>query len=209
MARRLIGTATTNSSGIATISYTGAGAGKLQLVAESGNLESEIYELIDAIWFDEATTGHENSNLWINSNLTKTASSTGTLIENTSSSNYFFGLNKPGATPSGEYDLYDWTEESFAVEMDVVNFDGNVIFQIIDQSNTHLFQRPFEGMLGASATNKHLKIVANGTDVRCYVDGVENTSMKVITNFTTNYRIVVKMDGEGSIKFKNLVYYPV
>ena len=41
MARRLIGTGTTDSNGKVSVTYTGTGAGKLQIVEESGSLLSE------------------------------------------------------------------------------------------------------------------------------------------------------------------------
>ena len=52
MARRLIGTAVTDANGEATITYTGTGAGKLDVVAESGTFVSETYSIIDASFFD-------------------------------------------------------------------------------------------------------------------------------------------------------------
>lgn len=65
MARRLIGTAVTDSNGEATITYTGTGAGKLNVVAESGTFQSEIYELIDATILDNATSSSYND-VWYN-----------------------------------------------------------------------------------------------------------------------------------------------
>ena len=56
MARRPIGTGTTDSNGRITVSYTGTGAGKLQLVAVNGNLLSETYVLYDSLFNGKATT---------------------------------------------------------------------------------------------------------------------------------------------------------
>ena len=77
MARRLIGYGITNSSGVAKLdhlvdgtalahSYTGVGAGKINIVAESGNLQSEPYVLTDAIVFDNNSTD-TTSKYYINS----------------------------------------------------------------------------------------------------------------------------------------------
>ena len=41
--RRLIGTGTTDSQGQVAITYTGTGAGKLDVIAECGDLQSETY----------------------------------------------------------------------------------------------------------------------------------------------------------------------
>ena len=79
MARRLIGTGVTNSQGIATMNkdpngntitgYTGTGAGKLQIIAVSGDVQSSEYELIDAkILQTGKTTGWYTSTLTLEGN---------------------------------------------------------------------------------------------------------------------------------------------
>jgi len=79
MARRLIGTGVTNSQGIATMNkdpsgttitgYTGTGAGKLQIIAVSGNIQSTEYELIDAKLLQTGkTTGWYNTTLTLEGN---------------------------------------------------------------------------------------------------------------------------------------------
>ena len=77
MARRYLGYGTTNANGVATLeyapdgtalshSYTGVGAGKIDIVAESGDLQSSEYELIDAIVYDDYSTD-TSSNYTVNS----------------------------------------------------------------------------------------------------------------------------------------------
>ena len=66
MARRLIGTGTTDSNGKITVSYTGTGAGKLQLVAVNGNLVSETYELYDTIVHETQLTSTKSYNISLN-----------------------------------------------------------------------------------------------------------------------------------------------
>ena len=81
---RLIGTGTTNAQGIATLSkdpndttitgYTGAGAGKLQIIATNTNtpftddtIYSEVKEILDCWKYDEAKSGegkHDDS-VWV------------------------------------------------------------------------------------------------------------------------------------------------
>ena len=58
MAKRLIGTATTDSNGVASVSYVGEGAGVLNIQAETddGSLQSEIYEVLDCIFVGEGKT---------------------------------------------------------------------------------------------------------------------------------------------------------
>ena len=58
MTYRKIGEGITDNNGRITVSYTGKGAGKIQLVAKQGNLTSETYELIDALFKGtNSTTG--------------------------------------------------------------------------------------------------------------------------------------------------------
>ena len=68
MARRLIGTAVTDSNGEATITYTGTGAGKLNVVAESGTFVSQPYTVHDCIKYDKGNTANTIWTLGNNSN---------------------------------------------------------------------------------------------------------------------------------------------
>lgn len=64
MVRRLIGSNTTNSSGVATINYTGTGSGKVKIIAESGNLVSEPYTFYDAKYKDMGTSSDHTTTNW-------------------------------------------------------------------------------------------------------------------------------------------------
>ena len=86
MARRYLGYGYTNSQGIAkleydadgeplTHSYTGVGAGKLDIVAESGSLQSETYAIYDCIVFDNAISSDYND-IWTLTNADLTRAST-------------------------------------------------------------------------------------------------------------------------------------
>lgn len=67
MARRLIGTAVTDSNGEATITYTGTGAGKLNVVAESGTFQSTPYPVTDCIVKEDSdVTASKTYNTTIN-----------------------------------------------------------------------------------------------------------------------------------------------
>ena len=58
----------TDSYGVATVTYTGVGTGKLNVQTKTidGRLQSEIYELIDAIFYDDTSTD-QSSSYYINS----------------------------------------------------------------------------------------------------------------------------------------------
>ena len=60
MVLRKIGEGRTDANGRFSVSYTGTGAGKLQLKAVSGSLQSEIYELFDTKWYDLGTDSNHS-----------------------------------------------------------------------------------------------------------------------------------------------------
>ena len=51
MAKTLIGTATTDANGVATITYTATGADDVTIQAESGNLSSETHKVQDIYFY--------------------------------------------------------------------------------------------------------------------------------------------------------------
>ena len=71
MAKRLIGTATTDNNGVATLTYTGTGAGEVDLTAcyyeedTESIIQSGTYPVWDTLWYDIATTGKKSS-AWSN-----------------------------------------------------------------------------------------------------------------------------------------------
>ena len=122
MARRLIGTGTTNSQGVATCDYTGVGAGEIDIVATSGSLVSGTYGVLDCIWYDPLTET-PLKNQWITTNLNPNTDSDGTLLTNNSSNNLYF---KP--YPSNADLMLD---TPFVIEFTVKSISGNIQPQII------------------------------------------------------------------------------
>lgn len=85
--RRLIDTVTTDANGVATLNYTGTGAGLLQIEAEvvvgSGQVyTSETFELGDWLFYDGGVSGDNYDNWsWNSEKITRTVSDTGTTLE--------------------------------------------------------------------------------------------------------------------------------
>lgn len=75
MAWTQIGTTTTDDNGIATFTYTGTGAGEVNFKVsnDDGSLVSETHNVIDALYYDDATTDNK-SNYRYNSEMTVTHS---------------------------------------------------------------------------------------------------------------------------------------
>ena len=63
MAKTLIGTATTDANGVATITYTATGAGDVTIQVESGNLKSNVIDITDLL-FHPPLDGTDNITKW-------------------------------------------------------------------------------------------------------------------------------------------------
>lgn len=94
MARILLGTATTDSNGVAVLSdgYTGTGAGKVDIIAETtvdgSTVQSEPYELWDTLVYDSGVTGRDTTKWSSSGSPSINTNDTGTTLSATSSSIY-------------------------------------------------------------------------------------------------------------------------
>ena len=87
MARRLIGTGTTDSNGRVTIEYTGTGAGRVQVTAETtdGSLSSETYSRYDVLFKDIVT--EDDYTAWTYSQNTTISRASETTLTQTNTEN--------------------------------------------------------------------------------------------------------------------------
>ena len=195
MARRLIGTGTTDSNGRITVSYTGTGAGKLQLVAVNGNLLSETYVLTDCLFY-QAGTSEPPTNTWVLGGFTPSYDANGTTLTSTTFATCF--ANKPGTGANA----YDWTGP-FAVEFDITNVSSSdADIQLYDE--TYNATRSFNvlGITGAC----HVKIENTGTSINYYINDVEKTAQQYNYSMGT---CRVGLRGTGTITFKNFMIYQI
>lgn len=84
----VVGVGVTDSNGVATVSYTGKGTGLLNIkaITTEGIIQSETFIVLDAIFYDQAITGHKNTNWTIPSNLTESVGDDGTTLTSVASS---------------------------------------------------------------------------------------------------------------------------
>ena len=115
MARRLLGSATTDSNGVATLNYTGQGVGKMQIVAEiivqSGTCTSETIEIGDWLFYDGGVIG-DNSTDWTYYNgsvITETVTETGTVLDIPKSS-VTSGLKRSTVALTGDFEAIVYSE---------------------------------------------------------------------------------------------------
>ena len=195
MARRLIGTGTTDSNGRITVSYAGTGAGKLQLVAVNGNLVSETYELIDALFYDAAPSAPAE-NTWVMSGFTPSYSTDGTTLTSSTFATCF--ANKKGTGVN----VFDW-DSPVCIEFDITGLNStDADIQVYD--NTNNATRSFN-VLGITGGN-HVKIVVESDRIRFFVDDVEKTASQITVTMGT-FRVGLR--GTGTITFKNFMIYPI
>lgn len=202
MARRLLGTGITNSNGVATLdtapdgttlthSYTGVGAGKIDVVAESGSLQSETYELLDAIFVDNGVSTDYNDTGWTNSNLVSPLDRTdGTKLEQSNTANAGFRFRILSQT----------TDICIEFDFKVVNASDG-IFSFRNGSTS--LKTIYASNVGAEAnTWTHLKVTVK--DGKYYLN--TSTSGTALSEWN---RFNFQSYNGNSIKYKNFVIYPI
>lgn len=197
MARRLIGTAVTDSNGEATITYTGTGAGKLNVVAESGTFQSEPYSIIDAIAKDNGTT---DTSLW--------ASSTATIDRTSGQYTEFIGTGSSNSiyfTKNSTSDYFD-KDTSYAFEFDCLNANASSIY-IYQGSNS-------KGGIGIPVTDAfclvRLEYDATNQKISLFKNNVQQGSSVSLSSVTSNFGVrIVDWQGDLDLKLKNFRAYPI
>ena len=207
---RYLGYGTTDSNGIAKLdhdangdplahSYTGVGAGEIDVVAsldnpiDEGSIVSEPCNFIDGKFRDGGKYGDKNNN-WTASSLTAKCDEgdTYTTLSNSSSSNGDYTISAP----------LDYTTP-FAIEFDnhLTSDDKDYVFFYSSVRNT-FFNFSSRNISG----NCHVKIIV-GENVRVFVDGVEKTSLTLYAP-PTEFRFRIQSGG-ADIGYSNFVIYPI
>ena len=194
--RRLIGTGTTDSQGQVAITYTGTGAGKLQVMAECGDLQSETYTLYDVSFKDIGTEDDYTAWTYLN-NVTLTRSDAETSITQTNSSS---GASQYLTLP---------VTDNFCIELDISLSATDVTsYSLLQfrQGSSAKGNIPYNS-LGLTANEySHVKLTVQGTDVTITVDGTVKTP---ITLTDTVNRLYLGVNYGVALKYKNFIIYPI
>lgn len=182
-----IGSAVTDANGVATVTYTGVGAGKLGFVARHGSIQSETYEVLDSLLYDSATTF--DSDKWTNQGVTATYNSeTGTTI--TTDTDYRYG---------SKYSLTDGL---------IIEFDLFIPSSI--QNNPNIYIRGQNTPLGSSLYQRDvwhkIRVELGTSTLKIYCDG-DNTVDTTLSNPNATFQF--RVANQTSISFKNFVIYPI
>lgn len=204
MAMRKIGEATTDSQGVASYSYTGVGAGLLNLRAKlkDSTLQSKTYSILDCIKKDNGTQSNHND-MW-------STNSTSSLIIITRATEYTEFAE--ATTGSNFSNATDGLQEGCAIEFDYYQVDGgnNSFLQILDSNSTLIYTGGINiGTFGGTPANwYHLKFEMKNGTMTC-------TNTTNGTTFTRSYtnapsRFNWWSSGEiSAIRFKNFQIYPL
>lgn len=190
--RRLIGTGTTDSNGQVTVTYTGSGAGKVQLMAECGDIQSEPYTLYDVSFKDIGT--EDDYTAWTYANNATISRASETTITQTDT-----------ASIAGVYQTLPLTD-GFCVELDVqAIFETTFTIISFRQGSSTKLNLGANGLLGGSGDWHHLKITVNGLDVDVVRD---DTQIPQTLSDTVN-RIYLHVGNSSTVKYKNFIIYPI
>lgn len=202
MARKYLGSGVTNSDGVASFNYTGKGLGKIQVVAESGELVSTSYDLYDVLWKDLGVSATSSSDSAWNTTSSISVDVGNEYTELTQATSGSFGARTfqvPTGHTTFEFDVYpsETTSETVPAIMSLRN-NGVSVCSIV--STTQGIQRNVWQHI-------KLEILENATKCRVTVD--DNPSRD--WNITGTYnRFQFSINAEFSdlgIRYRNFIVY--
>ena len=173
-----MGTADTNSSGIATKTYASTGAGDLSFTASVGTISSEIFSLEDCDYYSTTTysSSTDINKAMLNTtactvefDLVKSASSSGAYLHCGTDSNNYIGI---GLVGSGSYGI-------------LVQHNGS---RVIDERSSGLSNGTF-----------HTVFTYNNGSMSCTINNITKTA-----NYTQPVSNVLKADCWSSGQIKNI-----
>ena len=206
MAKRLIGTATTNNNGVATLTYTGTGAGEVDLTAcyyeedTSSIIQSETFAITDALFYCQGTTGNVNSNWVAETGLTSNPDAEGNLLSNSTTGGKYYASNLPNSSTS---ELKDFTAP-LCIEFNCISTTGARIYLNSSTGGSNIDRNITSYITG----NNEVKMIVRENDYDLIIDGdvkLSNVSHSLVALF--GIRFVV--NSNCSLKYKDFRIYPI
>lgn len=214
MAYIYLGYGKTNEQGIATLdhdaqgnpithSYTGTGAGELDIIASlddnthisDRSIQSGTYRTLDCIQYDSCTTGTVNSN-WLNSSAFTSVSSdpTGMSVINNTSAQQQLIWNKQGTSS----DQRDWDYPS-CIEFEILEMTGSVYLMCRSESNQNAPRISNYGV------GKH-RIEVTDSSMKYFFED----ELKLSYDYdNTLFAIRFHADASSNFKLKDFKVYPI
>ena len=207
MAKILIGTATTDANGVATITYTATGAGDVTIQAESGNLSSETHKVQDIYFY----RGQEYSLTKSSGNVLNQAFDPNVALTLPSNCEISFEIYSTGGALNDEHRLFIQPNSLYVVGTQpskglFVDNRGpsytNGQFGYRDTINKVIGS----GFYGFSINEYHtVKFVRNGTSVTCYFDDSQkrNGTINFLDDYT-DWNFYFHIWNNGTMKIQNI-----
>ena len=208
MARRYLGYGTTNAQGVATLefdpngdalshSYTGVGAGKVDIIAESGSLQSERYTVLDCKFYDEGTSVLDT---WTENQI----------ISRTVDNDHIVLTDLDSTSGS----IYRSCDCDVMVEVDLYQVDGGNSRGLISfRSGSTSLATIDHASLGLTNGEWHTFKGVFKSDGTVTWSNTENTTTKTDTftyDSSASYRLYIQLGGNCTeLWYKNLKVYPV
>lgn len=214
---KYLGWGTTDENGVAHLdhdangdeiqhSYTGVGAGEVDVVASldnpvsSGSIVSVPCNVLDALFYCKGTIGNVNANWVAETGITSTPDTEGNLLENSTSGGKYYGANLVN-TSTGE--LKDYTTP-FVIEFDCISTTGARLFINTSTGGSNI-DRNFTSYITG---NNHIKMIVRSNDYDLIVDGDSKVSQQSHSLVNpVGVRLVVQAN--SNLKYKDFEIYPI
>lgn len=157
---------------------------------------SEIYEVIDAIFYDQATDGHKNSNWTVDRVTVSETDTIGTVLVSETGNGHYWA-NGSSQSISG----------AFACEFDLISYSDtrSVAFRIKsnDNNNHYLIFKDLN-----VPANAHIKVTYDGSVFKCQIN--DSTPVTWVTASYTSVELALRLSSANdSMKYANFVIYPI
>jgi len=203
MARKYLGSGVTNSEGVASFNYTGKGLGKIQVVAESGELVSTSYDLYDVLFMD-LSVGGSYTDWKSDSNFT---------VDRSNGVEAIVTPTNPSAFAQRYVDMSTYSKRPITIEFDLnLSFEANGGSSIMSIRNATISGTTSKGGFSPNSLGlvngeyKHIKITITDTQMTANVDGVDKTPISHDGTFNRFY-FTQNANFDWQIKYKNFIIY--
>ena len=189
--RRLIGYATTDSNGVATLTYTGKGVGEMDIIAETGG---------EMVSVDIGTSSNYTDTIWNNWN--------SSAIINRATN--YTSITKASSDTAGSWQISNapFTDNNLKIEFDVYvdsSVQTDTFFQLRNQSYNVLGNITLNNMSLATNTWHHIILRFDGTN--CYISNTTNSNTSNRANLTVT-KIMFRCDtNTNEVRYKNFFIY--
>ena len=206
MAKILIGTATTDANGVATITYTATGTGDMTIQAESSNLSSETYKVQDIYFY----RGQEYSLTKTSGNVLNQAFDPNVALTLPSNCEISFEIYSTGGVSNKEHRFFIQPNSLYVVG---IQPSKGLFIENTQPSHTNGqfgYRDSTIKTIGTrfdfSINEYHtVKFVRNGTIVTCYFDDNHQGSRTIhFLDDYTDWNFYFHIWNNGTMKIKNI-----